>query len=114
MATTKVQRTSTEKAKINQEALSRATSERSMANYGAIYHGFSSMGIPMDEIIPRVNVFTYNAWAAKGRQVMKSSEVGHGVQVMTWVPIKDRVTGEVTGRRPKTTTVFHISQTKPI
>lgn len=109
MATAKVGRTSTEKAAINQEALDRATTERSLSNYGAIYHGFAAMGIPMDEIIPRVTVFTYNAWLAKGRQVLKGVK---GVQVMTWVPVRDKVTGEVTGRRPKTTTVFHLTQTK--
>ena len=111
MATTKVQRTAPEKAAINQEALDRATQERSLANYGAIYHGFTEKGIALADITPRVNVFTYNAWLAKGRQVMKGEK---GVKVVTWVPIKDKVTGEVTGRRPKDTTVFHISQTKEI
>ena len=74
------------------------------------------MGLSSDDIIPRVNVFTYAAWQSQGRQVRKGS---HGVKITTWIPIKDRKTRtdddkRVTRVRPKTATVFHISQTDAI
>ena len=96
------------------EALSRATSNLSMLNYPAIYEGFAAKGI--SDVIPRENVFTYNAWRAKGRQVRKGE---HGVKVVTWITCKskeiDRDTGEAkTYKRQKGVTVFHISQTDSI
>ena len=103
--------TSTE---LNQEALSRATSGQSFANYPAIYSGFMERGIPEADIRPRENVFTFNAWKARGRVVCKGQ---HGVKVVTWIPIDEKrnTAGEVThkaGRRPKSATVFHVSQTE--
>lgn len=99
-------------AEIQAEALSRAVGSLSLANYPAIIEGFASRGIPVDDIRPRENVFTYNAWRALGRQVRRGE---HGVQVCTWIPLtkKNAETGEPEhiGKRPKTTTVFHITQT---
>ena len=43
-----------------------------MLNYPAIYEGFEDKGI--SNIQPRVNVFTYNAWKAKGRQYQHQRE----------------------------------------
>lgn len=86
------------------EALTRARTGHSMANYAQILHGFSTKGIA--DIRPRENVFTYAAWKALGRQVMKGQT---GVKVQTWITVEkngERVTV------PKTTTVFHISQTE--
>ena len=86
------------------EALTRAQTGHSMANYAQILHGFSAKGIA--DIRPRENVFTYAAWQALGRQVMKGQT---GVKVQTWI------TTEKDGEKrtmPKTTTVFHISQTE--
>ncbi len=99
---------------LQSEALSRATNNLSMLNYPAIYEGFEAKGI--SDIQPRVNVFTYNAWKAKGRQVRKGA---HGVKVVTWITCKskkiDRDTGEPeTYKRAKSATVFHISQTDPV
>ena len=97
-----------------QQALTNATSQLSTRNYGAIFDGFIEMGIDEKDIIPRENIFTYNAWKALNRQVMKGQ---HGVKVVTWVPMtkKDKDTGEKESfRRPKTTTVFHVSQTEAI
>ena len=96
------------------EALSRATSNLSMLNYPAIYEGFAEKGI--SDVMPRENVFTYNAWRAKGRQVRKGE---HGVKVVTWIDCKskeiDPDTGERKGyKRQKQTTVFHVSQTDSI
>jgi hypothetical protein len=102
------------------EALTRATTNQSMSNYPAILSGFTAKGIPLHEIEPRVNVFTFRAWQALGRVVSKGQ---HGVNVVTYIDLKakgpDPVTGEIDprkqgGRKPKTTTVFHIRQTHPI
>lgn len=97
---------------IAQEALDRATSGQSLTNYSAIYQGFLERGI--SDIEPRVNVLTYQAWRAKGRQVCKGE---HGVRVLTWiaVPEQKNAAGEVvkgSRRVPHGATVFHISQTK--
>lgn len=93
-----------------QESLYRAQSGQSQTNYATIIRGFMAKGIPESEILPRVNVFTFNAWQAKGR-IVKRGE--HGVKCLTFVEMKDRTTGQ-NKRRPTTTTVFHISQTETI
>ena len=90
------------------DALFRAENNLSMLNYPAIYEGFEAKGI--SDIQPRVNVFTYHAWRAKGRQVRKGV---HGVKVVTWITSTDKDTGKEK-KYPKKTTVFHISQTDPI
>jgi hypothetical protein len=108
------------KEEMQTEALTRAVSGQSLTNYPAIFQGFMEKGIPESEILPRENVFTFNAWKALGRVVCKGE---HGVRVVSYIDIKaakpDPETGEVDsrkmgGRKPKTTTVFHISQTKPL
>lgn len=97
-----------------QECLSRAVNGQSWSNYPAIFEGFQGKGILADDIKPRENVFTFNAWKALGRSVRKGE---HGVRVVTWIDIAPRVdaqTGEVVkpgGRACRTTTVFHVSQT---
>ena len=93
---------------IQSEALYRAQSSLSTSNYPAIFAGFEDKGI--SDIQPRVNVFTYQAWRAKGRQVRKGE---HGVKVVTWITSKDKETGKES-KYPKKTTVFHISQTDSI
>jgi antirestriction protein ArdC len=78
---------------------------QSLANYPAIIAGFSERGI--SDIRPRENVFTFAAWQALGRYVRKGEK---GVKIQTWITVEkngERVTV------PKTTTVFHISQTEP-
>ena len=61
-----------------------------------------------------------DAWQALGRRVKKGE---HGVHACTFVPVKGKqeqneLTGETKRkagyRLPRTTTVFHISQTEPI
>jgi antirestriction protein ArdC len=100
------------KQAMQQEALTRAVSSPSTMNYAAIVSGFMDKGIPESDILPRENVFTFNAWRALGRTVKKGE---HGVKVVTFVPVekKDKDTGEVVDRyrKPHTTTVFHVSQT---
>jgi hypothetical protein len=115
------------KEQIQQEALTRAASGQSFANWPAIIAGFTAKGIAESDIRPRENLFTYQAWRALGRQVRRGE---HGVKVVTFVST-DRgdaapADGETTeadatpnkrklsGRRPWTATVFHISQTDPI
>jgi len=97
-----------------QDALARAQAGQSLANYPAIIEGFMQKGIPADQIAPRENVFTYEAWRALGRQVRRGE---HGVKVCTFVPMtrRDPDTGETQsiGRRARTTTVFHVTQTEP-
>ena len=98
------------------DALSRARTGQSLSNYPAIYQGFMAKEIQESEIEPRVNVFTFAAWKAQGRVVRKGE---HGVRVLTYVPIPEKVdsAGKVTrkaARRPKSSTVFHVSQTKEL
>jgi len=105
------------KSEMQQEALARAKGNQALTNYPTIYHGFMEKGIPEEEIEPRVNVFTYNAWKALGRQVQKGEK---GVKVTTWIDCtkeKENGNGEVETvhyRRPRSATVFHISQTKTV
>ena len=107
-----------DKIELQKEALNRATQNISMMNYPEIFRSFIERGIPEDDIIPRENVLTYNAWLAVGRQVKKGE---HGVRVLTWIQtskdILDEQTEEIkneTHRRPHSATVFHISQTQPV
>ncbi len=107
---------------IQQEALSRAVSGQSCANWGPIFAGFAAKGIPEADIRPRENVFTYHAWRALGRQVRRGE---HGVKVVTFVSLDREARSpprvpiptpsrKPRGRRPWSATVFHISQTDPI
>ncbi len=88
------------------DALNRARNSDAISNLPAIYTGFKAMGIT--DIQPRVNILTYHAWKALGRQVQKGQ---HGVKITTWISYKDKKTGE-DKRRPKGCTVFHITQTE--
>jgi len=100
------------------DALDRARNGQTWTNYPAIFAGFISKGIAEEDIRPRENVFTFNAWKALGRSVKKGE---HGVKVVTFVDCAGKVdadqnTGEekqTSYRRAHTTTVFHISQTEP-
>lgn len=92
------------------ESLQRAKNGDSLLNYPSIINGFIAKGISHSEIIPRENVFTYNAWKALGRQVNKGE---HGVKVVTWIDATDKETGMPT-KLCRSSTVFHVSQTTPI
>jgi hypothetical protein len=91
------------------EALDNARNGQSVTNYPAIYRGLMAKGIAEADIKPRENVFTFQAWKALGRSVKRGE---HGVRVVTFVPVRDQETGEVTDRREHTAVVFHISQTE--
>lgn len=95
-------------------ALQNAITHESTMNYGAIFEGFAEKGVNADDILPRQNVFTFNAWRALGRTVRRGE---HGVKVVTWIPCtkKNKETGDDERyMRATTTTVFHISQTEEL
>ena len=48
---------------------------------------FADAGIDPDDITPRENVFTFNAWKDVGRQVAKGA---NGIPVTVWVPKKGK------------------------
>lgn len=89
-----------------EQALQRATTNQSFSNYPAIIEGFSARGIPPEQIRPRENVFTFNAWRQLSRTVKKGET---GVKITTWIPVEKDGEKFV---RPKLTTVFHITQTQ--
>lgn len=94
------------------ESLDRAVNGQSMMNYEAIYDGFEEMGIDPDNIEPRDNVLTYNAWRAKGRQVKRGA---HGVKITVFVPtlIKgENGAPDRHGKYVRSVAVFHKSQTE--
>ena len=98
------------------DALARAEQGESLSNYAAIFEGMAERGIDLDDVLPRENVFTFNAWRAKGRQVMAGK--GQGVAVVTWIPRRGKegesADGKSTGGAyPKTSYVWHVSQTAP-
>ena len=110
--TTPLERKHHELLALEREALTNAVSGQSTMNYRAIVDGFVAMGIEIDDIRPRENIFTFHAWCGLGRCVRKGQ---HGVSICTFVPMTkvDQSTGEVKAfRAPRQTTVFHISQTE--
>ncbi len=102
------------KQEIAIQALNRAENNESVSNYDAIYEGFKAIGIAEDDIEPRVNVFTFNAWKAKGRFVKKGEK---GVRIITYIQVdkKEENSEEIKKvLKKRQTTVFHISQTIPL
>ncbi len=104
--------TTTKRSEQQAEALHRAQTGFSK-NDAYVYAMLTMAGF--EDVEPRVNVFTFNAWKAAGRSVKKGEK---GLAITTWIPCKDKkakpdpVTGEVKkGLRPKTAYVFHVSQT---
>jgi len=103
-------------AQVQSEALSRARGGQSVSNFPAIIQGFLNKGIELEEIKPRVNIFTFHAWKALGRSVRRGE---HGVKVFTWIGIKGQKAEDAPeGEQPKggkmcrRVTVFHVSQTE--
>lgn len=98
---------------IEAQALTNATTQNSIANYGTIIAGFIERGIAAEDIKPRENVFTFNAWRALGRTVRKGEK---GVKCVTFVK-GDKVDAEGNAESYKfsrSVAVFHISQTEPL
>ena len=90
------------------DSLNRAKQGDSLLNYPAIVQGFAAKGIAHNDIMPRVNIFTYNAWQALGRQVRRYET---GVKCVTWIETNKDGKPDKLCRSVK---VFHISQTDPI
>lgn len=112
----RTRRTPEQIAAMRNESLGRAMGGMSTMNYRAILEGFAARGIPMNDIQPRSNVFTYNAWLAAGRQVRKGEK---GIRIVTFIPIDGKAADDdgkrrKGGARPWSSTVFHISQTDPL
>ena len=99
------------RAELQAEALARAQDGLPNANYVAIYSAFIARGLAEADIESRVNVLTYHAWRAKGRQVRKGER---GVRVVTFIPTKDKDGEPDGGKRPWSATVFHVSQTDAV
>ena len=105
------------RSEIAREALYRATASQALTNIPAVYAGFVEKGISEADIQPRVNVFTYHAWQALGRQVRRGE---HGVRIVTYIvkpgqPDPENPEARTAGYKfPRSVTVFHISQTDPL
>lgn len=82
------------KIEIQHEALTRAVTGQSFSNFPAIIEGFLSKGIPEDQIKPRENVFSFQAWRALGRHVKRGE---HGVKVATVRDFRKTVIDKETG-----------------
>lgn len=96
---------------LQSRALAKARGGESTCNYRAIIQGFLALGIAVEDIQPRDNVLTFNAWRALGRSVMQGQR---GVRVITFIAVASKgQDGEQEKARsmPRSTTVFHISQT---
>lgn len=90
------------KIKAGQATIAKAQSREFSQNDPLVIAGFEERGI---EATPRVDVFTYNAWLAKGRRVRKGEK---GVKGFTFIEKKDG------NKRPWRVTFFHLSQTEPL
>lgn len=99
-----------DKQSLTLESLNRAKHGDSLVNYPTIIKGFMDKGIDALDIKPRVNVFTYNAWLALGRQVRRGET---GVKCITWVDTEDKETAKPR-KFVRPVAVFHISQTDAI
>ena len=101
---------------IAMEARDRAVNGFSAANEATVIEKFHARGIPVADIKPRENVFTYKVWLRIfDRQVEPGSKA---VKIPTYIPVgveRDQ-SGKITKRGwvvPRTASVFHISQTRP-
>lgn len=99
----------------------RAALERIQSGFSGndvfVIEAFAAAGIPPEEIDPRNNVLTFNAWKAKGRRVAKGAT---SLRVTVWIPVSENSKpkeGEEKkeGQRmyPTTARLFHVSQTIP-
>ena len=91
-----------------EESLSRAIGTLQSQNDSVVEMHYAAQGI---QATPRVDVFTYNAWQALGRQVRKGE---HGCRLTVWIHPSPSATNKEPKPFPKSTTVFHVSQTDAI
>lgn len=111
-----------------EEALTRIQSMGFGKNDAIVIMAFADRGLDPEDIDPRQNVLTFRAWKGAGRQVAKGAI---GVPVTVWIARKNSKGAETTeetplddskspvwgkkkptgGMWPKTTRLFHVSQT---
>lgn len=87
------------KIKAGQATVDKAQRGMSIHNDTLVITAFQERGI---EATPRVDVFTFNAWLAKGRVVRKGQK---GVKIVTFFEKPDGT------KVSRSVTVFHVSQT---
>lgn len=87
------------KIKAGQATVNKAQRGMSIHNDTIVIAAFQERGI---EATPRVDVFTFNAWLAKGRVVRKGQK---GVKIVTFFEKPDGT------KVSRSVTVFHVSQT---
>ena len=93
----------------NNEALLRALNGSSKNDVVAIV-AFKER--EFEDIRPRENIFTFAAWKACGRSVLKGQKAVH-VPIVKMSRKEDPETGEEIVRRyPSTAYIFHVSQTQ--
>jgi hypothetical protein len=100
-----MKRTADERRRHQLESLHRAQTGTPNTNDQLVIQEFAARGIAAS---PRVDVFTYAAWLALGRQVRRGER---SVCVTTWVPIQTKETPPRQRMIPRRAYVFHISQT---
>ena len=74
MSTATVSKRRNKTSESPQEALARIQSMHFCGNDVLVIQAFSDAGIPPEQIDPRHNVLTFNAWKAKGRRVAKGAK----------------------------------------
>lgn len=90
-----------------QSALDRIQSGFSKNDANVIY-AFAAAGVDPNDIEPRENVLTMNAWKAKGRRVGLGTTA---LAVPIFRQVKDRKNPEKSKTIPTTARLFHVSQT---
>ncbi len=95
-------------AEQQEQSFNKAVSNQSFSNYAPIFEGFIAKGIDINDIKPRENIFTFNAWLYVGRIVKKGE---HGVKIVTVVKTEPTETKKASSFI-RSVTVFHISQTE--
>jgi len=86
------------------QTLARIESGFSKNDFAAI-KAFAHAGIDPESLQPRINILTYKAWRAKGRQVSKGAI---SVRVTVWIPTTENGKKKMI---PKNASLFHESQT---
>ena len=97
-----------DKIKHGLKTIDRARSNQGSANNLLVISHFKNLGL--EDVQPRINVFTYNAWLALGRKVKKGEK---GCRITVFCDDYDN-DPETSKRRIYSTTLFHITQTELI
>lgn len=113
-----------EKQKLYNRAYDSVVQNPAWSNYLPVIAEFTARGIPEQDILPKENVFTFNAWKALGRYVRKGEK---GVKIAVWKQVNGKKSEpqfdeneklispnekDANGLYCAGATVFHISQTE--